>query len=143
MADAPSLLASIHRNMQHLAARQQVLAQNIANSETPGYRSRDMEAPDFADLLASQGAGGTPRVGRPSVQLPGAMRSQGAVMPPGGGGVIYDTDVAETKPDGNNVPLEDQLLRMGEVQADFTAMAGLYRKQMNLIQTAIGKRGGA
>lgn len=142
MADVPPILAGIRANMQHLAARQQVLAQNIANSETPGYRSRDMEGPDFSDLMRSQGAGGVPSVGRPQVQLTSAMRGLGAIQPPGAGGVIFDTDVVETKPDGNNVTLEDQLLRMGEVQADFTAMTGLYRKQLGLIQAAIGKRGG-
>ncbi len=44
----------------------------------------------------------------------------------------------ETKPDGNNVTLEDQLLKMGQVQTDFTPMTNLYRKQMTLIQAAIG-----
>jgi hypothetical protein len=42
---------------------------------------------------------------------------------------MLDKDISETKPDGNNVTLEDQLLKMGQIQADFTAMTGLYRKQ--------------
>ncbi len=53
--------------------------------------------------------------------------------------IIADSDVSETKPDGNNVTLEDQLLKMGEVRTDFTTMTNLYRKQMALIQAAIGR----
>jgi flagellar basal-body rod protein FlgB len=54
--------------------------------------------------------------------------------------VVADSDVSETKPDGNNVTLEDQLLKMGSVQTDFTTMTNLYRKQMALIQAAIGRQ---
>ncbi|WP_188054521.1 MULTISPECIES: flagellar basal body protein [unclassified Sphingosinithalassobacter] len=139
MRDVPPVLAGIKASMQHMSQRQQVLAQNIANSETPGYRGRELEAPDFSSLV--QGAGGTPRVAAPRVMLTDAMQGLGAVQPAGANGVIFDTDIAETKPDGNNVTLEDQLLRMGELQADFTAMAGLYRKQMDLMRKALGRSG--
>jgi len=45
------------------------------------------------------------------------------------------------KPDGNNVTLEDQLLKMGQVQTDFATMTNLYRKQMSLMKTALGRGG--
>lgn len=138
----PALLAGIGREMKHLAERQRVIAQNIANSETPAYKAREVEAPDFGDLLASQNLGGrTPHVGRPSVQITGAMAALGA-RPTTAGHLILDRDVSETKPDGNNVTLEDQLLKMGQVQADFTAMTNLYRKQQALLKTALGRGGG-
>jgi flagellar basal-body rod protein FlgB len=37
--------------MQHLSGRQKVIAQNIANSETAGFKAREVEAPDFSRLL--------------------------------------------------------------------------------------------
>jgi flagellar basal-body rod protein FlgB len=52
---------------------------------------------------------------------------------------VLDGDTTETKPDGNNVTLEDQLLTLGQVQADFAAMTNLYRKQMGLMKTALGR----
>jgi flagellar basal-body rod protein FlgB len=81
-------------------------------------------------------------VARPQVQLTSAMKGLGAIQPASAGGVILDKDITETKPDGNNVTLEDQLLKMGQVQADFTAMTNLYRKQMVMLKTALGKGGG-
>ena len=58
-----------------------------------------------------------------------------------GASSILDTDVSETKPDGNNVTLEDQLLKMGQIQADFAAMTNIYRKQLSMLKTAIGHGG--
>lgn len=141
MSNVPSLLAGIGREMKHLAERQRVIAQNIANSETPGFKSRDVEAPDFGDLLSQQRQGNTPHVARPRVQITSSMAALGA-SPIGAGSVVLDKDISETKPDGNNVTLEDQLLRMGQVQADFTAMTNLYRKQQSLLKTALGRSGG-
>ena len=139
----PSIMTGIEREMRHLAERQRVIAQNIANSETAGYKARDVAAPSFADLLAQQGvAGGATSVARPRVTLTAGMAALGAHAPRAGGSVVLDHDVTETKPDGNDVTLEDQLLKMGQVQADFAAMTSLYRKQQALLKTALGRGGG-
>lgn len=143
MSNLPPIFAGIEQAMRHLSDRQRVIAQNIANSETPGYRARDVEAPDFAGLVqATSGGRGQPRVARPSVALTAGMAAMGASQPQAGSGIVLDRDVSETKPDGNNVTLEDQLLRLGQVQQDFTALTSLYRKQMGLLRTALGKNGG-
>lgn len=142
MTKVPPLLAGIRAEMKHLAERQRVIAQNIANSETPGFKAREVEAPDFGDLLSAQGVGGGPRVARPRVQITGGMAALGA-RPLESGSVVLDKDVSETKPDGNNVTLEDQLLKMGQVQADFAALTNLYRKQQALLKTALGRGGGS
>lgn len=140
----PTILTGIEREMRHLAERQRVIAQNIANSETAGYKAKDVAAPDFAELLAQQDmGGGVPKVARPQVKLSAGMAALGARGPLAGGSVILDHDVTETKPDGNNVTLEDQLLKMGQVQADFAAMTSLYRKQQGLLKTALGRGGGS
>lgn len=133
--NTPPILAGIRERMQNLSERQRVVATNIANSETPGYKAREVSEPNFAALV-----GGTGMIAAPRVQLTDRMKSLGAIQPIGTG-LILDKDITETKPDGNNVTLEDQLLKMGEIQADFTAMTGLYRKQMSMLKTAVGGRG--
>jgi flagellar basal-body rod protein FlgB len=139
--NTPTIIQGVTQAMRHLSDRQSVTAQNIANSETPGYRARDVEAPDFSGLIDAVGGGaGAPGVVRPQVQLTSGMAALGASAP-SGGRVILDRNVSEIKPDGNNVTVEDQLLRMGQIQADFTALTGLYRKQMGLLRTALGKGG--
>lgn len=132
----PPLLTGIGLAMKHLSERQRVLAQNIANSETPGFKARDVTAPNFASLLSAQDAG-KPAVARPRITITSGMSALGARQPMGGN-IVIDAEAAETKPDGNNVALEDQLLKMGQVQADFATLTGLYRKQLALLKTAIG-----
>jgi flagellar basal-body rod protein FlgB len=139
--NTPPIIQGVTQAMRHLSDRQQVTAQNIANSETPGYRAKDVEAPDFSALVEAVGGGsGGARVARPQVQLTGGMAALGA-SPPSAGRVVLDRNVSETKPDGNNVTVEDQLLRMGQIQADFTALSGVYRKQMGLLRSALGRGG--
>lgn len=138
-----ALLGAIHQQMKHLAERQRVISQNIANSETGGYKAREVTGPDFAALLEAQGGnGGKPRISRPRISLTSGMAAMGATPPQGGTRIILDPDTGETKPDGNNVTLEEQLLKMGQLQADFAEMTNLYRKQLALMKTAIGKASG-
>jgi flagellar basal-body rod protein FlgB len=137
MRDVPPLLAGIQARMQNLSQRQNVIAQNIANSETPGYKAREVAEPDFAALVG----GGGISVAKPRVELTAKMKGLGAIQPIGAG-LVLDKDITETKPDGNNVTLEDQLLKMGQLQADFAAMTSLYRKQVSMMKTALGRSGG-
>jgi len=135
--EATSLLAGIRTRMENLAARQRVIAQNIANGDTPGYKAREVAEPSFAGLVD----GSRPTIAAPRVELTAGMKGLGALEPSNGGGTILDTDISETKPDGNNVTLEDQLLKLGQVQADFATVTNLYRKQMAMLRTATGRGG--
>lgn len=143
MADpkVPGLVAGIGQAMRHLSERQRIVAQNIANSETPGYKGREVDAPDFSELLARTGnARSSAKVAKPRIALTSTMTALGA-REPESGRVRLDKDFTEVKPDGNNVTLEDQLLKMGQIQTDFTTMTNLYRKQMSLMKTALGRGG--
>jgi flagellar basal-body rod protein FlgB len=140
MADTdPSLLASITRSMRALSQRQQVIARNIANSETAGFKAGETEKPDFSAMLAAQGTAGTPRVARPRVTITSGMAALGARQP--GGGAIADPDTSETKPDGNNIVLEEQLLKLSGIQADYAAVTNIYKKQMGFLKTATARGG--
>lgn len=132
-----SLISGLGQAMHQLYKQQQVISQNVANADTPGYKAREMAAPSFAGMVQNGG-----KVGRPTVELSEGMARLGA-RAPRSGAIVLDHDVTETKPDGNNVTLEEQLLKLGNVQADFAAMSNLYRKQMSLLKTALGRNGGA
>lgn len=140
MTTTPRLMDAIAQSMKHLAHSQRVISENIANSETPGFKARTVASPEFASLVdAVGGSPGKPRVDRPRIALSSGMAGLGARAPQAGGLVELDRNTGETKPDGNNVTLEEQLLKMGAVQADFAAMTNLYRKQLGLIKAAIGR----
>lgn len=137
MQSTPKLADAITQAMRHLGERQRVIAQNIANSDTPGYRAQELaDAPrSFAAMVD-----GRIGVARPYVALSDSMRRLGA-KPLMAGDIIPDPDISEVKPDGNTVTLEDQVLKMGRIQADYAALTGLYRKQMALVRSALGRGG--
>lgn len=140
MSTLPPLFDGMGRAMKAMAEHQRVIAENVANSETPGYKARTVEPQDFSALVNGQlGSTGTPHVARPHIELSSGMTALGAKPPQAGGRIVLDSSTSETKPDGNNVTLEDQLLALGQVQQDYAAMTNLYRKQMALMKTAVGK----
>lgn len=136
----PPLFDGIGRAMKAMSEHQRVIAENIANSETPGFKARTLENPAFSVLVEGQlGASGPPHVSRPRVELSSAMAGLGAKASQAGSRIVLDSNTSETKPDGNNVTLEDQLLALGKVQSDFAAATNLYRKQIGLLKSAIGR----
>lgn len=137
MPETPKLINALGTAMRHLGDRQNVIAQNIANSDTPGYKARELSRPSFAGMV--ENAGGAPHIGRPQVQISDAMQRLGAK--PSSLTTIADPDISEVKPDGNNVTLEEQLLKMGQIQSDYTALTSLYAKQKAIMRTALGKGG--
>jgi flagellar basal-body rod protein FlgB len=139
MSQTPAIIDAIGQSLKHLGTRQRVISQNIANSDTPGFKARDVAPVSFAGLVNS--SGGAARVTAPTVQISDQMIAMGAK--PLVSGTIADTDISETKPDGNNVTLEDQLLKMGQIQSDFATLTNLYRKQMGLMKAALGRGGSA
>ena len=133
------LTDAIAQAMRHLGDRQRVIAQNIANSDTPGYRAQELADPNASFAALVDGRIATPR---PQVTISEGMRRLGAQQM-STGALIPDPAVSEVKPDGNSVTLEDQVLKMGQIQADYAALTGLYRKQMALVRSALGKGGSA
>lgn len=132
----PPLMEGIATALQHLNERQRVLAGNVANADTPGYKAQELDRPDFSALLGETNK----QVAKPEVTVTAAMRRLGVTQPLAS--VHPDMDVSEVKPDGNNVTLEDQLLKLGKVQSDYNALTNIYRKNMQMMKVALGRGGG-
>jgi flagellar basal-body rod protein FlgB len=116
-----AILESLRRQMSMAATRQVVIANNIANVETPGFKSR---AADFSDTL-DKAAG--------PVQLaatqPGHIGGDPALQ--GGGPRTKEVDGLEARRDGNTVQLDRELLAMTQAAGEFaraqTALAAKFR----------------
>ena len=133
------IIKAMALKMRQLTAKQQVVAQNVANADTPGYRARQLVERDFSDVLARvEGGRGAPRVGKPQIEASAALVALGSRAARKAESV-EQKDVFETKPNGNTVVLEEQLLQLAEVQTEYTALTNLYRKQNGLLKTALGK----
>ncbi len=122
------LLSQIKGRLSWLDERQRVIAQNVANSDTPGYVSRDLNRPtDFARALA-EGGGGI-RMARTS-----AMH-----IAPAGATARFESRAApdsETTLDGNSVVVEEQMLKMAESRMAYDAAIGFYQKSMQMLRMA-------
>ena len=121
------LLSQIKGRLTWLDERQRVIAQNVANSDTPGYVSRDLHQPtDFARALAT---GGGLRMVRTS-----AMH----IAPPGPTARFESRDApdSETTLDGNSVVVEEQMLKMAESRMAYDAAIGFYQKSMQMLRMA-------
>ncbi|WP_426036554.1 flagellar basal body rod protein FlgB [Brevundimonas sp. DC300-4] len=126
-----SLLSQIKGRMTWLDERQRLIAQNVANSDTPGYVGRDLRAPtDFA--AAMRDGGGLRMVQTSASHMP--------VGGPNGAPVARFTSEAspdsETTLDGNAVVVEEQMLKMAESRMAYDAAIGLYTKAMAMIGLA-------
>ncbi len=126
---------AIARRMAWLGQRQHVLAQNVANSDTPDYVPQDLQGGPFARLLVRK----LPEV-TPAATHPKHLRAAGSSERPGE--LEDQRDRFETAPSGNAVVLEEQLIKVAETQMNYQTMTNLYRKHMQMIRTALGRGGG-
>ncbi|THD70815.1 MAG: flagellar basal body rod protein FlgB [Bradyrhizobium sp.] len=131
--DLPGL-AALRTRMQWHQERQRVLAENVANSDTPNFKPRDLVEPKFdptgASAVGSMGS------------LAMMHTSTGHIAALDGGGQTFDQDRKvgfETRPAGNAVSLEDEMLKVSANQMDYAAVTSLYTRSLHLLKTAIGK----
>ncbi len=131
------LFSVMAKRMEWLSQRQSVLARNIANADTPGYRPYDLSETDFRRTLAGLRA----RL-RLSVTDPGHLKGVRSVSVDGvDGRPRVQKDVYETSLSGNAVVLEEQLIKVGETAMNYRLVTNLYRKQIGLLKIAIGQGG--
>ena len=127
ITDLP-LLGQIKGRLSWLDERQRVIAQNVANADTPGYASRDLNQPtDFAAAMRAGGGG---------VRM---VTTSAMHIAPKGQVTRYESKAApdsETTLDGNSVVVEEQMLKMAESRMAYDAAIGFYQKSMQMLRMA-------
>ena len=125
LPDMP-LLSMLRERMTWLKQRQDVLSQNVANADTPGYVARDLKPLDFEQMLQS--------ATRQQFQhgLTTTDPRHIALTPPRRGEFDdHETPGQEANPNGNSVSLEEEMIKVSDTQAQFQAAANLYSKAMS------------
>lgn len=132
------LFKLLSARMGWLAQRQAILAQNIANADTPDYRPKDLRENDFKKLAA----GFSGRPARLTVERTAGSHMTGQAS--ARIGLIGEKQHApyETAPDGNAVILEEQTAKAGRVALDHQLASNIYKKYVGMIKTALGSSGG-
>ncbi len=127
------LFRLITARIDWLSQRQGVLAQNVANVNSPGFKPKDLDNGDFARALRSLNAHDDLRVTHPR-HISFKSNPIGKVGP-------SDTANPFPSPSGNAVVLEKELMKVGQTAMDYQLTTNLYRKQITMIRTALGRGG--
>lgn len=135
MLDGIDLFRIGGARMRHLSERQNVLAQNIANADTPHYRARDVKPFQFDSALLRQ------RPGDPAALRLAATRA--GHLGPGAGGtqaVAAQARGYSEDPDGNTVNLEEQMVKQADVVKAYDLTTLVYKRGAALLRNAAGGR---
>ncbi len=119
------LLAGLAQRLDFLGARAAVVAENIANADTPDYAARDLEKPSFGAMARTAAL----RVSDPkhiSAPGPAGQTQFRSVAAPDG----------EASLTGNQVSLETQAMKLSETRQDYALAASLYRKGLSMLRLA-------
>jgi len=120
----------INKRLAWLSQRQDVLAENVANVNTPGYKARDLKEPSFAELVR-----GTDSSVRLAATQPGHI---GGTIRAGAYAVIDDKSTTPTI-NGNAVDIETEMMKVSKTGIDYQFAISLYKKQIGMIKTALGR----
>ena len=119
--------------MDWVAQRQEVLAENIANANTPRYLPKDLTPLSFKDVLA----------GSTAPQVTAVATNPRHVVPdlgPDPFKAVTQHKTYESTPDGNAVIMEEQMAKLGEAGDKYNTAAALFQKYQKMIRTALGSQ---
>lgn len=112
--------------------RQGVLAENVANADTPGFTAHELKPFDIEEQQSQ--AIFSPLVTaatQPAHFATYSATSAGFSSAREGG--------FEITPSGNGVTLEEQMTKVAENQMDFQAVTALYTRSIGILKTALGR----
>ena len=129
------LFSLISGRMSWLSARQSVLAENVANGDTPNYVARDLKPLDFQNMLSGQETGSTHL----------AITNVRHFDVRAGGRGPYEQEDAFGEggvPTGNVVSVEQEMIKLSDTQIQYQTATNLYQKAVTMFRTALGGRSG-
>jgi flagellar basal-body rod protein FlgB len=133
ITDIP-ILSMLRTRLQWSQERQRVLAENVANADTPSFQARDLAPLKFdAPSELSTPAPMTVSLERTE---PGHLTGFGGDASPFHTKADGDYEV---RPTGNAVNLEQEMMKVAANQMDYQAVTALYSRSLSLIKTALGK----
>lgn len=115
------------QKMSYLSQKQALLAENVANVDTPGYKQLELKPFSFGQAMKQ--ASGTMMTTDPRHIVPASMAGTNAQSVKS-----KDTDVL---PSGNTVDVEQQMAEVSKTSVDYQTMTSIYHKMTSLFKIAI------
>ena len=125
------LLGLVAQKMTYLNQRQAVLAENVANADTPQYQARDLAPFTFGDAMKQANIGMS-------------VTHAGHIIPASMAGVnakTIKTKNNEILPSGNSVDLETEMMKVSQTSVDYQEATSIYKKLIGMFHIAL--KGGA
>lgn len=124
------LVGMLKQRMAWHQERQGVLAQNIANADTPNYRARDLKEPVFKQMAEGAAAGVQIATTNPMHLTANGTQGNEPERP----------KPFEITPEGNAVVLEEEVMRVSQNVMDYQMVSQLYSRGLGMLRTAISRR---
>lgn len=118
-----------HAMATHAGKRQTVVARNVANADTPGYKARDLEP--FSAALTRGAREFAPR----STRAGHLAGSAGAVLP----WAEVTAQTAGADPNGNTVSVEEEMMKAVEVKRQHDRALAIYKSSLTILRTSLGR----
>ncbi|SFT95631.1 FlgB family protein [Sedimentitalea nanhaiensis] len=122
-----NVFKTAHAMATHAGQRQAIVAQNVANADTPDYKARDIKP--FAEVFQGDASAGM-RASRAG-HLGGAAVSGGAWQ--------TFTSEEQTDPNGNSVSVELELLKGVEIKRQHDRALAIYKSSLSILRTSLGR----
>lgn len=116
-----------HALASHAATRQSVVAQNMANADTPGYVARDVVP--FKDIYRNDGGSERMRATRQGHHGQSLEATVATLNP----------TTSEVSPNGNNVSLEEEMLKAVDVKRQHDRALAIYKSSLRVLRTSLGR----
>lgn len=139
MSNNSPLMSMLSTNMRYMSQRQGVLAHNIANADTPAYRSQDLESPDFDSMVSGNTKGPQFRAAG-QMRLTNSKHMMGTVAGASGFRAQEIRDAQEITPVGNNVVLEEEMAKVSQTGSQYQISNSLVKKFTGMYRSALGQR---
>lgn len=141
MIDKIDLFRLTADRMRYLTERQTVIARNVANADTPGYRAQDTAPFSFEGaLLGTGGTSGAANGAGAAAPLALVRTAASHLASPQSGAITPTAQTSGTygeKPDGNTVSIEEQMVKSADVANAFALATTAYSKAITLVKLAI------
>jgi len=133
-SNTPSLFNAVEARLKWASKRQALIAENIANADTPGFKAKDLKPIDFKSVLKNTSSSGASTM---------ATTDSHHIMPArSSGGFKMDVSKSTgTSLSGNSVDLEQESIKMALTRDQHTLASTVYRKYTDMLKLAIGKGG--
>jgi flagellar basal-body rod protein FlgB len=108
------------------AARLGIIARNVAQADTPGYKAQDL--PSFADSYQEAEPEGM------RATRPGHLHARSQMLEP-----VEQASGGEMSPNGNTVSVEHEMVKSVDARQQHDMALAVYRNTSDIIRTSLGR----